>query len=419
LGKEALEKEKLKHLLDNISKEQLIELEACVTCSECLNWCPIQDVTKDPSISTPSKIKMFKKFVDNAYGLRAKIFGPKPIDEESLAKFIDALYTCTGCGGCGPVCEVGIHTQRLWWTLRRKMVDLGVTPPGGIPNLVKFVKETRNIYNQPQEERFRIWLPEDIKIAEKAEVGYFEGCGLSYNAAPMVEGALRIFKASGTEFTMLDPEEEWCCGFPPAVTGQWEILQELVDHNIEKIEERGISKLIVSCPCCLQQLRAVWPKVYGGKLPFKVEHVIQFAWEKVDNGELEFSKSIDDVVTFHDPCQLSRGLKGPAVIETVRKFIKSLPGVEFVEMERHGETTRCCGAGGGIRLYKPELAMEMGKLLIQDAKNAGAKTLLMCCPACYAVYVHRRIAPPYGEEWKKYEAGIRFNDVLQYAMKLL
>lgn len=405
--------------IKELSKLQLVELDACVGCGECLNWCPIQDVTKDPTISPPAKIRDYRKFVHGGGGLKAKLFGNSFPDDESIKKFMEAVYTCTTCGNCAEVCETGIHTQRLWWTFRKKLVDLGFKPPGNIPDLLKFTKNNKNIYNQSLGERYKIYMPPDIKIAEKAEIGFFDGCGLAFTAAPMPEGAVRLLQASGTDFTMLDAEDAWCCGYPMTATGQWEIAEELTRNNVEKFAEKGVERLIVSCPCCLQQLRHVWPKYYDGKLPFEVTHLIPFAVELLEEGKLKFTKSRKEKVTFHDPCQIARGLKGPQIREEVRVFFSYLPGVELLEMERAKGETRCCGAGGGIRLFKPDLAMEMGKLMFEDAKKTGAETLLMNCPACYAMYVHRRIPPPAGEEWKNYSPGIKCNDLMQYATRLL
>ena len=406
----------------NLSKLELVEVDACVGCGECLNWCPIQDATGDPTISPPAKIKQFRDFLhSDGDDLVSMIFGKKTvdIDEKKLEHFIEGVYTCTTCGNCGDVCETGIHTQRLWWTLRKKIVDLGYSPPGAIPDLLKNTKQNRNIYNQPLDERYKIYMPPDVKVAENAEVGFFDGCGLVYTAAPMPEGDVRIMDAVTDEFTMLDAKDAWCCGYPITAAGMWEIQEELTRNNVEKLVEKGVQRLIVSCPCCLTQIRATWPKYYKGKLPFEVEHIIPFAVEAIEDGKLEFTKKANETVTFHDPCQLARGLKGPPVHDVVRTFISYLPGVKFVEMERNKGNTRCCGAGGAIRLFKGDTAMEMGKLLFRDAEATGAQTLLMNCPACYAMYVHRRIPPPAGIEWKAYKTKIKCNDLMQYATRLL
>lgn len=61
--------------------------------------------------------------------------------------------------------------------------------------------------------------------------------------------------------------------------------------------------------------------------------------------------------TYHDPCYLARYNK---VTEAPRQILKEL-GVELMEMDRWGENTFCCGAGGG-------------RLWISDTRAAGVAT---------------------------------------------
>ncbi len=57
---------------------------------------------------------------------------------------------------------------------------------------------------------------------------------------------------------------------------------------------------------------------------------------------------------YHDPCQLSRYLQ---IIEEPREIIKSIDGVELVELdpEQCGKWSTCCG-GGGLEATHPELS---------------------------------------------------------------
>ena len=410
-------KQDTEDLLKNITKTELIELDSCTRCSECLNWCCIQDATEDPSISPPEKISQFKNIIQKHYSIRAKILGKKPITDEEIKKFQDAVYTCTGCGQCGEVCTAGIHTQRLWGSLRRKLVDMGYKPPGGLPNLLKNAKKYHSIFPHSLELRYKIWMPEGIKIEEKAELAYFEGCDVAWDAPAMASSTVKILNAAKQPFTMLEPEEAWCCGWPLTVTGQWEIMEELVEHNIEAYEKRGVERLVCSCPCCLQEFRDVWPKVYKAKLPFEVLHITEIIADLIDENRIEFTKPANETVTYHDPCQLTRGLKGPEVHEAPRKILKSIPELEYVELPRKGSMTRCCGAGGGIRGHKPDVAMRMGQMLIRDAEESGADTFLMNCPACYAMYIYRRLGKL--DEWKNMQPGIKMDDIIKYAERHL
>lgn len=65
-------------------------------------------------------------------------------------------------------------------------------------------------------------------------------------------------------------------------------------------------------------------------------------------------------------------------------MLKSIPGVELMEFDRHGEESRCCGAGGAARKVYHENAMNMGKQTIDEAVEKGADRLILSCPACYA-----------------------------------
>ena len=64
-------------------------------------------------------------------------------------------------------------------------------------------------------------------------------------------------------------------------------------------------------------------------------------------------------------------------------MLRSIPGVELLEFERHGLNTRCCGAGGAARKVFHENAIAMGRLSIDEAAEKKADRLILSCPACY------------------------------------
>lgn len=107
-------KDKPFDFMEQLSKKELIELDACTRCNECIQWCPVQDVTNDPSISPPARIQEYRAFVEQTHTLKGKIFPSKEVSEERLKKFKDSLWTCVLCGTCGEVCTVGIDTKKLW-----------------------------------------------------------------------------------------------------------------------------------------------------------------------------------------------------------------------------------------------------------------------------------------------------------------
>lgn len=413
--------EKEKDFFKGLSKQQLIELDACVNCDECLKWCPIQDASGDPSLSPPEKIRLYKSLVDDTSGLRSKLFGSKEISEERLERFRDILWKCGLCGSCGEVCEVGIDSKKLWWTLRKKVQELYGMPKAVEGTMVNYHKY-HSPFPKPLTNRYKIWLPDDIKVADKAEIGLYEGCAGAWDAPQSAEGAARLLYASGQPFTLLDPEESWCCGFPMVTgCGDWSIMPELVNHLVSTIKDKGIKRLALVCPMCRDIFLYLYPQFYGDELPFEPVMAIEIIAEYLEEGRIEFTKSLSETVTVHDSCALARPLIGAPVFEAPRKVVDALPGVKRVEMERNHENSRCCGGAGGQRPLNPELAVKMVKELHYEAKKSGADTMVTSCTACYLhLAIRSHITPhPTAEEYKHFEEPVKISDLLQYAARFL
>ena len=364
-----------------LSPQQLLELDACTQCGECLNACPVQEVTGNPSISPPEKIRMFKEFIRATEGLRARLFGQGELDRRLLDEFTRAVYECTTCGACGQRCTVGIVTQRLWPTLRKEMVRRGLGPLGAQADLPKAIGRTGNPYDKPPGERFSLWFPEHVRVAEKADIAYYAGCTGAYEAQPMVKGDVIVLGAIGEAFTMLPPEEEVCCGFPLFITGQHDQLDDLTKRLVSAYKAKGVKTLLCSCPCCVNMMARDWPSFYGKELPFRIRHITQFVTDALGNGKLSFEGGLGERLIYHDPCYLSRGV---GIIEEPRAILRSIPGVELLEFDLHGLDSRCCGAGGAARKVFHDNAVAMGRLTIDEAVEKKADRLVISCPACHA-----------------------------------
>jgi len=362
-----------------LSREQLVELDACTQCGECIKYCPVQDVTGNTAVSPPEKIRMYREFIKSTEGLKALLLGGE-VDPKLLQEFTKAIFECTTCGACGDICTVGIETQRLWPMMRKEMVRRGLGPIGPQARMPGIVEKTGNPYDKPAGERFT-WLPEDLTLPERAEYAYYAGCTGAYEAIPMVRGDVLVLQAIGEPFTMLSAEDEVCCGFPLFITGQHDLLSKLVKKLVEGYAGKGVKTLLCSCPCCVNMMARDWPLFYGGALPFKIMHITQFVSEAIRKGRLRVKKEYPERLIYHDPCYLSRGV---GVIEEPRAILKSIPGVRLLEFERKGLKSRCCGAGGAARKVFHENAIAMGRLTIDEAWQKKADKLILSCPACYS-----------------------------------
>lgn len=378
--------------IKNLTAVQLMEIDGCMRCGECAEWCPTYEGSDfKPGLSPRDKIYRWKRFVDKTYGMRAAFFGPKTIPEEEFVEFKDDVHGCTTCGICATVCEAGINTVELWEAMRANLVKRGTGPYGKQSAMPTIISETFNAYNEPKENRLN-WIPADVKIADKAEILYFLGCTAGMKQTNLAVSTARVLNKLGVEFCTLG-EEEACCGSVLVRTGQYHkeefIAKRLAQSNVEKIKEKGAKIVLYACAGCFRASLIDWPRLLGDETPFKVMHVSQFLAEKLEKGEIEWLQKPfgeDKLVTYHDPCHLGRHV---GVYDEPRKVLQSMPGMEYIELERSKAYQRCCGAGGGVKAGMPELALSIAKARVGDAMEAlypeektQTNVFAQACPFC-------------------------------------
>ncbi|GAB4488115.1 MAG: (Fe-S)-binding protein [Thermodesulfovibrionales bacterium] len=390
-----------------LSRQRMAELNACTQCGECLQFCPVQEVTGNRGISPPEKIRLFREFIRSTEGLKSMLSGRREVDRTLLEDFTKAVFECTTCGACGQGCTAGIFTQRLWPMLRKEMVRRGLGPIGPQAGLPGAVEKTGNPYNKPAEERFLPWIPASARLSERADIGYYAGCTGAYEAQPMVRGDVLVLGATGEPFCMLPPQEEVCCGFPLFITGQHDMLADLVTRLVDAYQARGVRTLVCSCPCCVNMMARDWPVFYGRELPFKIRHITQHVAGAIGAGKLALQAGPPQRLIYHDPCYLSRGV---GIMEEPRMILRSIPGAEVIEFERNRLESRCCGAGGAARKVFHENAVAMGRLTIDEAVAKQADRLILSCPACYAKV---------NEAMADHERKIPITDIMELVATLL
>jgi heterodisulfide reductase subunit D len=377
--------------IKNMTAAQIMELDGCIRCGECAEWCPTYEGSGfKPGLSPRDKIYRWRNFINKSYGLMATLFGPKEISEDEMNTFKDDVHACTTCGICATVCESGINTVELWEAMRANLVKRGNGPYGKQNQMPQIINDTFNSYNEPKANRLN-WIPEDVKIAPKADVLYFSGCTASLKQTYLAISTARVLNKLKVRFCMLGADER-CCGSVLVRTGQYQdrnLAKRLARDNVDAIVEKGAKIVLYACSGCFRASLVDWPRLLGEEIPFKVMHVSQFLAEMVENGEIEWeNKPYGDYkqVTYHDPCHLGRHV---GVYDAPRKVLQSIPGLNYVEMERTKSKQRCCGAGGGVKSGMPDLALSIAKLRVKDAlevlypeEYVVPQVFAQACPFC-------------------------------------
>jgi heterodisulfide reductase subunit D len=277
-------------------------------------------------------------------------------------------------------------------------VQEGKGPYGKLHVMGDMAFQHNNVYGEDPLKRGD-WVKPDTKISDDSEWGYFVGCTASYKRPEIADATLRMLNYFGIEPQILGADE-YCCCSPLIRTGQCtrpvyeelengdkELLGKLdvekfILHNVEEIQKRGIKHLVFSCSGCYRTTTLDWPKYYRerhGILPFSLQHLTQFLALKLKKGELEWKGSYPETVTYHDPCHLGRHV---GVFEAPREILKSIPGLEFVEMERNRQNSVCCGAGGGFKAGFGENAVNVAERRLNQALETGATTIVSSCVFC-------------------------------------
>jgi glycolate oxidase iron-sulfur subunit len=81
-------------------------------------------------------------------------------------------------------------------------------------------------------------------------------------------------------------------------------------------------------------------------------------------------------ITYHEPCHLVHGQK---ISKQPREIIKSLPGVEFVELE---ESDWCCGSAGIYNVTHFEDSMILLERKMSKLAQSGAECVVSGNPGC-------------------------------------
>ncbi len=193
---------------------------------------------------------------------------------------------------------------------------------------------------------------------------YFRGCTAREKLTGIQDATEKLLKLADVDYHVL--EDEKCCGSVLLRTGFLKEAQEQIEKNTEILKGETV---ITSCAGCYKTFKDDYDGV-------DVIHISQLLNQLINEGKLDVSKTDLDV-TYHDSCHLGRHCDE---FDEPREVIKSV--ANLIEMENVRENSLCCGAGGGVKSAYPEIASEMGKSRIDQAKETGCETLVTPCPFC-------------------------------------
>lgn len=357
----------------------------CVRCGLCRMIDP-QEVVGDAFVDNcPSGIyHKFELFYAAGRQELVRCLTNDPPELEYTEALHKAIFTCTGCGYCQNFCNSfkGLQPTNSFQALKAFANEKwGVRPEHNV--IIQSIINYDNPWISPRRTR-GAWARQikDFKIKdaskEKVEVLYFLGCNASYvpEINPVAKATARILHLAGIDFGILG-EKERCCGSTAFRVGAVEMFENYRQENIKQLNSLGIKTMITACAGC----HSTFTHNYAGELNFEVVHIVEYIDRMIQEGKLKFTKELKDVrATYHDPCHIGRYSK---IYDAPRNVLKAIPGVSFKEMARIKENSLCCGSGGGVKSFDPNMAVGVASIRLEEARQvADANTVVSCCPFC-------------------------------------
>lgn len=220
---------------------------------------------------------------------------------------------------------------------------------------------------------------ERARIAREAgRVAYFVGCATNLLYPETGRAVADALRRSGV--TVVVPKGQVCCGTPVFNAGDFVTARELARKNIEVLEDANVDAVITACASGGLALKREYEELLGieGGVGIPVFDVTEFlALRGAFSAAVGASATGRTLrVTYHDPCHLARG---QGVRDEPRAILRSLPGVEFVEMR---EADRCCGGAGTFSLTHYDVAKSIGEKKMAAVRDAHVDVVVTVCPSC-------------------------------------
>ena len=329
-------------------------LSSCVHCGICAEACLFFTETGDPRYTPIHKTEPMRKLWSQEYTFWGKIASKlglrKPLTEEDFADWEMLVYDgCSMCGRCSMVCPLGVDIAYIIRKVKEGLSAAGYSPQ----DLVEAGERARTIGSpmgvtvktleatiRVQEKETGLEIPLD---KEGAEYLCLFSSGEIAGFPEFIGSLARIFKAADVSWTI--SREYFEATNTGVQLGNSGLAAELVERVVAAAEKLKI-KTVISPECGHAYSTIRWdaPNIIGRPLPFKVVHIMELLDQLRTEGRLQIDGSIDDRLSFHDPCNISR--RG-GVLQEPRRLL-NMVAPNFVEMTEHGDMNWCCGGGGGV-----------------------------------------------------------------------
>jgi len=387
-------------------------LQQCMHCGMCLPSCPTYLETRRERNSPRGRISLMRAVADGELAV-TKEFG-------------EEMYYCLGCLACTTACPAGVnypelfenaraeveyqdvmfHPERRFWRwlalkqifAKPKMLRavgrlLWIYQNSG---LCWFVRHSGVLRLVPKNLRelepatpivHRYFSDQLIKEVEQPKeftyrVGMLTGCVQDLVFSDVNRDTVDVLLENGCE--VVTPRNQGCCGSLHAHNGDLDQAREQARRMLDQFDLHNLSAVITNAAGCGSHL-----KHFGNLLKDDPDYAKKAVhWDRKAKdisewlSEIEFRKPMGGIgelekVTYHEACHLCHG---QGVSAQPREILKSIPGIDLVELEN---ATHCCGSAGIYNITQPEQAGKLQDEKVKCIEDTAATTVVTANPGCH------------------------------------
>ncbi|HUW90542.1 MAG TPA: (Fe-S)-binding protein [Candidatus Nanopelagicaceae bacterium] len=359
-------------VLEQNTKNIISMANYCYACNRCVNVCPLAHLD---------------------------LFYPRNLVGDlvffSIGEVLKKhnIWNCLTCGQCTIYCPMsqeneGVRIPELILELRK----ISINNNSELDKIAKCETHGETFplisrimaNNQIQPDKLDFLRESHLKTTISGEIAYFVGC------LPLMEDIFYKFdiKYSSIPKTIVGMLNE--CGIDPVVLnekccghdvlwgiGDIETFKKLAEYNVKLYKDAGVKTIIVSCAEGYRTWKFDYPRVIKD-FNFEVLHFSEFFLKEKILENFKFPRKLNIKVTYHDSCRLGR--LGGKLYDAPRELIKSIPGIELIEMENIKDDANCCGVSAFTGCN--EFTHFLRQNRINEAANTGADYLIVPCPKC-------------------------------------
>lgn len=355
------------------------ELSKCVRCGTCKSLCPTYMASLNESMGARGRVAMLGEMCKDRLA-----------PSKAMA---DRIFNCILCGACKGLCPLGINIPEMVYHGRTILknsynkssllnkalqysssrMDTAFSVLSGLQKILysPLNKAGKLRYMPPiTAHPFKNGTQVYKNNNRLGRVAIFTGCSINYLYPHLGEALVNILLKKGYEVIVF--KGEVCCGAPMRGAGLEDEARAAAKRNIDTFKMTRAEAVISMCPTCTTTIRTDYPELAGDTITNIMDVNEFFIKNNITKG-LELPH---EVVTYHDPCHARYGM---GMIREPREILRSIKGVQFVEMKNADE---CCGFGGLFSMNYKDLSRSIGRKKFENINNTLAGTVVTSCPGC-------------------------------------